>query len=143
MQTRIMALAEPVKKGGRYTKKQQEERRLQVHNLHFDENKSAVEIAEILNVNRNTINEDIKFWSGRFVNKSNELDVFSKMTKQIQRMEIQRERFFDYLEEADTLEKKIRLEKLIFDIDNRLSQFFSKVILKRKYIQYGYDFQGK
>lgn len=138
-----MALAEPVKKGGRYTKKQQEERRLQVHNLHFDENKSAVEIAEILNVNRNTINEDIKFWSGRFVNKSNELDVFSKMTKQIQRMEIQRERFFDYLEEADTLEKKIRLEKLIFDIDNRLSQFFSKVILKRKYIQYGYDFQGK
>ena len=138
-----MALAEPVKKGGRYTKKQQEERRLQVHNLHFDENKSAVEIAEILNVNRNTINEDIKFWSGRFVNKSNELDVFSKMTKQIQRMEIQRERFFDYLEEADTLEKKTRLEKLIFDIDNRLSQFFSKVILKRKYIQYGYDFQGK
>ena len=39
-----MALEEPTKKGGRYTKKQQEERRLQVHNLHFDENKSAVEI---------------------------------------------------------------------------------------------------
>ena len=78
-----MALIEPVKKGGRYTKKEQEERRLQVHHLHFDENKSAVEIAEVLNVNRNTINEDIKFWSSRFVNKSNELDVFSKMTKQI------------------------------------------------------------
>ena len=136
-----MALIEQVKKGGRYTKKEQEERRLQVHHLHFDENKSAVEIAEILNVNRNTVNDDIKFWLSRFVNKSNELDVYSKMTKQIQRMEIQRERFLDYLEEANTFDKKIRFEKQISDIDNRLTQFFAKVILKRKYIDYGYKFQ--
>jgi len=94
---------------------------LQVHQLHFDENKSAVEIAEILNVNRNTVNDDIKFWYSRFVNKSNELDVYSKMNKQIQRMKIQRERFFDYLEDAEKLDEKIRLEKQIFDIDNRLS----------------------
>ena len=114
-----MALVEPVKKGGRYTKKEQEERKLQVYQLHFDENKSAVEIAEILNFNRNTINADIKFWLGRFVNKSNELDVFSKMTKQIQRMEIQRDRFFEYLEEADTLYKKMFFEKQIADIENK------------------------
>ena len=138
-----MALVEQVKKGGRYTKKEQEERRLQVHHLHFDENKSAVEIAEILNVNRNTVNDDIKFWLSRFVNKSNELDVYSKMTKQIQRMEIQRERFLDYLEEANSFDKKIRFEKQISDIDNRLTQFFAKVILKRKYIDYGYTFQKK
>ncbi len=94
---------------------------MQVQQLHFDENKSAVEIAEILKVNRNTVNDDIKFWYSRFVNKSNELDVYSKMNKQIQRMKIQRERFFDYLEDAEKLDEKIRLEKQIFDIDNRLS----------------------
>ncbi len=138
-----MALIEQIKKGGRYTKKEQEERRLQVHHLHFDENRSSVEIAEILNVNRNTVNDDIKFWLSRFVNKSNELDVYSKMTKQIQRMEIQRERFLDYLEEANTFDKKIRFEKQISDIDNRLTQFFAKVILKRKFIDYGYTFQKK
>ena len=94
---------------------------MQVHQLHFDENKSAVEIGEILNVYRNTVNDDIKFWYSRFVNKSNELDVYSKMNKQIQRMKIQRERFFDYLEDAEKLDEKIRLEKQIFDIDSRLS----------------------
>ncbi len=94
---------------------------MQVHQLYFDENKSAVEIAEILNVNRNTDNDDIKFWYSRFVNKSNKLDVYSKMNKQIQRIKTQRERFFDYLGDAEKLDEKIRLEKQIFDIDSRLS----------------------
>ena len=135
-----MAIIEQVKKGGRYTKKEQEERRLQVHHLHFDENKSAVEIAEILNVNRNTVNDDIKFWLSRFVNKSNELDVYSKMTKQIQRMEIQRDRFFEYLEEADTLYKKMFFEKQISDIDNKLTQIFTKIILMNNHRTYGFKF---
>jgi len=51
----------PEKKGGPYSKKEQEERKIQVYHLHFEENKSAVEIAELLNVNRNTINDDIKY----------------------------------------------------------------------------------
>lgn len=55
------------------------------------------------------------------MNKSNELDVYSKMNKQIQRMKIQRGYFFDYLGDAEKLDEKIRLEKQIFDIDNRLS----------------------
>jgi len=78
---------EPVKNGGRYTKREQEERRLQVHHLHFEDNKSAVEIAETLNVNRNTVNEDIKFWYSQLANNSNGLDINTKMTKQIQRMD--------------------------------------------------------
>ncbi len=123
-----MALAESIKKGGRYTKKEQEERKLQVYHLHFEEKKSAVQIAEILNVNRNTINDDIKFWYGELANKSTSLDFNVKMAKQIRRMEIQRDRFLDYLEESETLDEKIRLEKLISDIDNRLTQLFSKVI---------------
>ena len=56
-----MALSEQVKKGGRYTKKEQEERRLQVYHLHFEENTPAIRIAEMLNVNRNTINDDLRF----------------------------------------------------------------------------------
>jgi len=107
---------------------------LQVYQLHFEENKSAVEIAEILNFNRNTINADIQFWYSQLVNKSNGLDLNTKMTKQIQRMEIQRDRLFDYLEEAETLDNKIRLEKLVSDIDNRLGQFYSKAIFSGKEI---------
>ena len=58
-----MALVQPVKNGGPYTKKEQEERKLDVYHLYFEENYSAVKIAEMLNVHRNTINEDIKFWN--------------------------------------------------------------------------------
>jgi predicted DNA-binding protein YlxM (UPF0122 family) len=127
-----MALSEPIKKGGRYTKKEKEERQLQVYNLHFEEGKPAIKIAEMLNVNRNTVNEDIKFWFEQFEDTPEALDVNSKMGKQIQRMEIQRSRFFDYLEETETLDEKIKLERLISDIDNRLAQFFSKAMFGKK-----------
>ena len=57
-----MALQVKSKKGGPYTKQEQEKRRKQVYELHFEKGSSAVSIANELDVNRNTINEDIKFW---------------------------------------------------------------------------------
>ena len=93
-----MALAEPIKKGGPYTKKEQEERRLEVSHLHFEEKLSAVKIAELLNVNRNTINDDIKFWCSQLAKEMNVQDLNAKMSKQIQKMDMQRERLFDELE---------------------------------------------
>ena len=51
-----MALAEEIKKGGPYTKKEQDERRQEVFKLHFEKGYSASKIFEMLKVNRNTIN---------------------------------------------------------------------------------------
>ena len=48
------------KEGGPYTKQQQQERRKKVNELYFEKHLSALKIADILGVNRNTINEDIK-----------------------------------------------------------------------------------
>lgn len=127
-----MALAESIKKGGRYTKKEQEERKLQVYHLHFEKKKHAIEIAQMLEVNRNTINEDIKFWYNQMQNKSNGIDLEAKMRNQIQRMEIQRDRFLEYLEEAKNLEEKIKLERQISELDYRLTQFYSKVLFTGK-----------
>jgi len=116
------------KKGGRYTKKEQEERRIQVYNLHFEENKSARKIAELLNNNRNTINEDIRYWHLQFANEFKAQDLTAKMIKQIQRMEIQRDRLLEYLEEANGIDEKDKLERFISDIDNRFVQLFTKMI---------------
>jgi len=124
----FMALEEPLKKGGRYTRKEQEERKIQVYHLHFEENKSAIKIAELLNVNRNTINEDIRYWHLQLANEFKAQDLTAKMTKQIQRMEIQRDRLLDLLEEAEDMDEKIKLERLVSDIDNRLVQIISKMI---------------
>ena len=48
------------KEGGPYSKQQQAERRKKVNELYFEKNLSALKIAKMLGVNRNTINEDIK-----------------------------------------------------------------------------------
>jgi len=125
---------DPEKKGGPYTKKEQEERKIQVYHLHFEENKSALEIAELLNVNRNTINDDIKYWHQQFAKEFKAQDLTAKMTKQIQRMEIQRDRLFDDLEEVENFDEKIKLEKFVSDVDNRLGQLFSKMISSGKTI---------
>jgi len=123
-----MALVEQIKKGGRYTKKEQEERKIQVYHLHFEENKPAAKIAELLNVNRNTINEDIHYWHKQIASEFRAQDLTAKMVKQIQRMEIQRDRLLEDLENVESFDEKIRLEKFISEIDNRLTQLFSKMI---------------
>ena len=48
------------KEGGPYSKQQQAERRQKVNELYFEKNLPAIKIAEILGVNWNTVNEDIK-----------------------------------------------------------------------------------
>ena len=124
----------PEKKGGPYSKKEQEERKIKVYHLHFEENKSAVEIAELLNVSRNTINDDIKYWHQQLANEFKAQDLTAKMTKQIHRTEMQRDRLLEYLDDAEKFDEKIKLEKFISDIDNGLVQLFSKMISSGKTI---------
>jgi len=121
-----------IKNGGPYTQREQEERKIQVYHLHFEENKSAVKIAELLSVNRNTINDDIRYWHLQLANEMKAQNLSAKMTKQIQRMEIQRDRLLDALEDTESLAQKISIEKFISEIDNRLVQVFSKMILSGK-----------
>ena len=116
------------KNGGPYTKKESEERKMQVYTMHFEEKKSALQIAELLDVNRNTVNDDIKFWYLQFGSKIKPHDLSAKLTNQIQRIGIQRGRLLESLEESETFEEKIKIEKFISEIDNRLVQLFSKMI---------------
>lgn len=122
----IMALIEPMKKGGPYTILEQLERKMQVFHLHYEEKKSALKIAEFLNVNRNTVNDDIKFWYRQLDVEPNGIDITAKMIDQVHRMERQRNRLEDYLEKSQTFEEIIKLEKQISEADIRLIQFFSK-----------------
>ncbi len=121
-----------IKNGGPYTKREQEERKIKVYHLHFEKNKSAVKIAELLSVNRNTINDDIRYWHLQLANEFKAQNLSAKMTKQIQRMEIQRDRLLDALEDTESLAQILSIEKFISEIDNRLVQVFSKMILSGK-----------
>jgi len=127
-----MALTQEIKKGGPYTQREQEERKIQVYHLHFQENKSAVKIAELLNVNRNTINDDIRYWHSQLANEMKTQNLTAIMMQQIQRIQIQRDRLLDDLENAESLTEKITIERFISEIDNRLVQLLSKMILSGK-----------
>ncbi len=64
-------MALEVKKSGPYTKKEQDDRRQEVFKLHFEKGYSGVKISEILNANRNTINDDIRYWYSQLAQELN------------------------------------------------------------------------
>ena len=88
------------KRGGPYTKPQQEKRRRQVHEMYFEKGRSAVGIARELGVNRNTVNEDVRFWCGEIASEYKKERLSEMASGQFERFEIQRERLMGLLESA-------------------------------------------
>ena len=101
-----MTLENKSKKGGPYTTQEQESRRKQVYELHFEKGFSAVNIAETLNVNRNTINADIKEWYRKVSEELPEYNV-SLLLKQIHRLEMQQARLLEELENCTESNRSI------------------------------------
>ena len=114
------------KEGGPYSKQQQQERRKKVNELYFEKNLSALKIAEMLGVNRNTINEDIKLaylqTSESFPDDSILIFLHSIKKMESQRLDIQRQ-----LESESDFSKKIILQKFLFQINNSLTKFYQKM----------------
>ena len=117
------------KKGGPYTKKQQEKRRNEVYHLHFERGCPARKIAEILKVNRNTINSDINFWYSQLATDWEDKDVKKWIVKQLERFELQRSRLYDELENCNILSDRLLVEKIILDVDQKISQIVTKLLI--------------
>jgi len=120
------------KKGGPYTKKQQEKRRNEVYRLHFEFGYPAQKIAGILKVNRNTVNSDINFCYSQLSLDWENRDGKKLIVKQLERFELQRSRLYEELEKCNVLSEKITVEKLILDIDQKISQIVTKLLLNHK-----------
>jgi len=122
-----MSVITVTKKGGPYSKKDQMIRRDKVFHLHFELGHSATQISMMLNVNRNTINSDIKYLYSQLSKNWESRGINSRGLIQIQRLEFQRARLFGELEKQERYKEKHMIEKLLFDIDNRLLQFIVKI----------------
>ncbi|MHA7647411.1 hypothetical protein [Nitrosopumilus sp. S4] len=130
-----MALQTKSKRGGPYPKQEQEKRRKQVYELHFEKGFSALSIANQLDVNRNTINEDIKYWQMQIASQFKGQDLGGVILKQIERQEIQRRRLLEILDSVKT-DEKLRIEKMIFDMDYKITGLVSKIAERKISIQY-------
>jgi predicted DNA-binding protein YlxM (UPF0122 family) len=119
------------KKGGPYTEQQKLERQNKVYHLHFEKGYSAVRIAEELGVNRNTINSDIKEWYLQLADELPEHEVASLLLSQLHALRAQKARLVDSLEKLTDQKNRIPYEKLICDIDWKISQLVVKLMIAK------------
>lgn len=114
-------LVKPRQKFAPYTKAQRLKRRKEVYRLHFEYGIAAVKIAEMMNVDRNTINNDIRLLYRDLGKELLNMNCDEYFAKQIARLEAQRGRLLTYLAKTENIEQKMSIERLIEDIDFRLA----------------------
>lgn len=126
-----MALVESVKKGGPYSKDEREERQKEVYRLRFELKYSAVKIADMLNVNRNTVGEDIEYLIFQIGSKFGIENLGSFLVEEIEFLNNQRQSLLEELEKEDDIEKKLRIRKLVFDMGQKITSFVIKIAEKK------------
>lgn len=115
------------RRSGPYIASEKEARRNQVYKLNFDYGYSARKIARQLKVSRNTINLDIRYWYDQITKNFNIVDPSVAVAKQIERFEIQRTRLRTKLDKTRTTSEQISIERLILEIDNKITQIRIKI----------------
>jgi hypothetical protein len=102
---------------------------MEVYKLHFEHGMPATRIAELMKVDRNTINNDLKILYSKALNDYNpeDMSLDDILQKQLLRLETQRDRLCLYLSDAKDINSKIAIERLIADIDFKLIGAIEKV----------------
>jgi hypothetical protein len=113
-----------------YTKSQRRKRRMEVYKLHFEHGIPATRISEMMNVDRNTINNDLKILYRKALRDYDpaDMDLDDILQKQLLRLETQRDRLGLYLNDAQDIGDKVTIERLIADIDFKMIGAIEKMI---------------
>ena len=109
------------------TKLERQKRRETVYKLHFEEGYSARKIAQILEVNRNTVNEDISYLYSQVRYDSNQIMPSDWVNKQLLRFETQQSRLIAHLHAAATMSERIQIERLLTELGSKLMSFMRKL----------------
>jgi len=112
------------KNGGPYSKDEREKRQNEVFRLHFEFGYPATKIADLMKINRNTINSDIKYWYSTFKDELKQ-DRENFILKQIGRLEAQRTRIVEYISENKI--DDVRYEKILLDIDTKINTLVLRI----------------
>ena len=116
------------KNGGPDTKNERENRINEVFKLHFEEGKSAVEIAKILDKNRNTINNDIKELYNQLVEEWKSYDSGAWTVRLIHSVDSQKSRLMKELLNQNNFQKRLQIEGFLSKLDDKLFEFIPTVL---------------
>lgn len=114
------------KQGGPYTKTEQDERRKKVYSMYFEKGFSAIKIANELEVNRNTINQDVKLLRSNLTQKD-QIKPAIWVLEQKEHLEQQKDRLLELLETTKDFEQRLRVEKIILDIEGKITNLVIKI----------------
>lgn len=122
-------LVKPRHKFAPFTNAERKKRRLEVYKLHFEHGMPATKISELMNVDRNTVNNDLKFLYRQALNYYNpdNVSLDDILEKQLVRLEAQRDRLGIYLSNPKDIINKVTIERLIADIDFRILTAVEKI----------------
>ncbi len=114
-------LVKPRQKFAPFTRIQRKERRDEVYKLHFEHGMPATKISELMKVDRNTINNDLKILYRKALKDHNSNLTYDEVIeKHLLRLEAQRDRLGLYLCDTNDINSKITIERLIADIDFKI-----------------------
>jgi len=104
-----------------YSKFDRLARRKEVARLHFDLGYPGSEIADLMKKNPKTIYNDIDQIYEKLAKDLDKLDLDNWIVKQLIRLEKQRGQLVQLLDKQDQFEKIITTQRLILEIDNRIT----------------------
>lgn len=115
------------KAGGPYTKDEKIKRQNEVHRLHFDYGYSARKIAELMKMSRSTVNSDLDYWYSKILQNDDVLypEAAAKIT--LERLDIQRSRLREQLDKASSLQEKITIERMMYEIDSKILNTYNRM----------------
>lgn len=109
----------PKRGGGPYTSKDKAARRNEVYKLHFDYGYSSRRIAEMMKINRKTIDNDIKLMYSKLMHKWNFPDIEEWLLYNMESLEIQKSRLREELDKVTDPQAKMSIERLLLDLESR------------------------
>ena len=80
-----------------------------------------------MKTNRHTINSDISFWYSQLQKDDEKIDVGDLINKTLYRLETRRVRLMEKLDKTTVLSEYIALEKMLYEIDNKIIQITMKI----------------
>ena len=105
--------------------------------MYFQKGFSAIKIANELEVNRNTINQDVKFLRSDLTQKD-QIKQAIWLLEQKEHLEQQKDRLLELLEITKDFEQRLRVEKIILDIEGKITNLVIK-ITGFDYLSFEYD----
>ena len=121
------------KRGGPYSKKEQQERRDAVGEMFYAKGMSIQQISKELRVNRNTISDDLKIIKKETASNYN-LDIIrDHCIEQIESLKAQKNRLIKMLDGLG-LDAALKVEKMILEVSLKIVHMISEIKIGRAHV---------